>query len=225
MATMLVCLADVARAEIASQSVSGETLFVSRPQKKPGLEGTRPMSPNGRVMTPASLDEVINDVSRRYAMDPGLIASVISVESGFNTAAVSPKGARGLMQLMPATAKQYGVNNPHDTRENIEGGVAYLSDLTQKYRGDLRLALAAYNAGPEAVSKASGIPNYRETRDYIQKIQTRYGRDLGPGDGTSSPGHTARSIRTTRDADGNLVATNVGGRRVRVMKRPPAPRP
>jgi len=112
----------------------------------------------------------------------------------------------------------------HDTRENIEGGVAYLRDLTQKYNGDLRLALAAYNAGPEAVSKASGIPNYRETRDYIQKIEARYGRSLGGAD-SGYVGGPPRSIRATRDADGNIVATNVGGRRVRMLKRPRSARP
>ena len=229
-ALALVCLADAARAEIAPQALSGETLFVSRPQKKPGVEVRHPSSPAGRVGTPAAMDDVINEVSRRYSMDPGLIATVISVESGFNANAVSPKGARGLMQLMPATARQYGVRNPHDARENIEGGVAYLRDLVQRYKGDLRLALAAYNAGPEAVSKASGIPNYRETRDYIEKIEARYGRVLGPSNGAgfwgaTGSGSTVRSIRTTRDTRGNLVATNMGGRRVRVMKRAAPPRP
>src|SRR4030095_15098383 len=143
MALAVVCVGDVARAEIAQQAVSGETVFVSRTQTKPGLEEMAYTASKGRVVTPAALDEVINEVSRRYSMDPGLIASVISVESGFDASAVSPKGARGLMQLMPATARQYGVTNVHDTRENIEGGVAYLKDLTEKYKGDLRLALAA----------------------------------------------------------------------------------
>ena len=231
--TFTIALAFVtgaARAEIAPQALPGENIFVSRPQRKPGIEETRPLLPAGRVVTPAAMDDVINEVSRRYSMDPGLIATVISVESGFNGDAVSPKGARGLMQLMPATARQYGVKNPHDARENIEGGVAYLRDLTQRYKGDMRLALAAYNAGPEAVSKAAGIPNYRETRDYIQKIEARYGHDLAQGNGAGSwgetvPGSTVRSIRTMRDTEGNLVATNMGGRRVRVMKRPRAATP
>lgn len=230
LALALSCLSDAARAEIAPQALPGETLFVSRPPMKPGVEVRRPSSPAGRVGTTAAMDDVINEVSRRYSMDPGLIATVISVESGFNANAVSPKGARGLMQLMPATARQYGVRNPHDARENIEGGVAYLKDLARRYNGDLRLALAAYNAGPEAVSRASGIPNYRETRDYIEKIEARYGRVPGPGNGARSwgetvPGGTVRSIRTTRDTEGNLVATNMGGRQVRVMKRPRAARP
>lgn len=229
-AIALACMSGAARAEITPQALPGEAFYVSRPQRKPGVAETRALLPAGRIVTPAAMDDVINEVSRRYSMDPGLIATVISVESGFNGNAVSPKGARGLMQLMPATARQYGVKNPHDARENIEGGVAYLKDLTQRYKGDLRLALAAYNAGPEAVSKASGIPNYRETRDYIQKIEARYGRDLAHGNGARSwgetvPGSPARSIRTTRDSEGNLVATNMGGRQVRVMKRPRAASP
>jgi soluble lytic murein transglycosylase-like protein len=111
--------------------------------------------------------------ARRHRIDAGLVEAVIAVESGFQSRAVSPKGAMGLMQLMPSTAAELGVADPFDPKQNIEGGVRHLRDLLSRYRGDRRLALAAYNAGIAAVERHRGIPPYSETRAYVRKVLAR----------------------------------------------------
>lgn len=114
----------------------------------------------------------LNEAAARFNVDPALVRAVAWQESRFNSEARSPKGAVGIMQLMPATAAELGVN-PHDPRENIHGGVAYLSTLLTQFRGDVRLALAAYNAGPAIVSQYGGIPPFRETQNYVKAIAER----------------------------------------------------
>src|SRR5579864_9438667 len=116
------------------------------------------------------LSEVVNSVSDRYRLDPDLVNSVIKAESGFNVRAVSPKGAQGLMQLMPGTASQLGVPNAFDPQANIEGGTRYLRELLERYNFDLVKALAAYNAGPHRVEQFKGVPPYYETRAYVARI-------------------------------------------------------
>jgi soluble lytic murein transglycosylase-like protein len=125
---------------------------------------------------PQSLNEVINSISDQHHLDPDLISSVIHAESGFNPRAVSPKGARGLMQLMPQTASKLGVTNSFDPRANVEGGTRYLSELLQHYNFDLVKALAAYNAGPGRVEQYRGVPPYYETRVYVAKIVRDFNR-------------------------------------------------
>jgi hypothetical protein len=139
-----------------------------------------PSRPVGSVKPP--LHEVIEEVSRQQGVDPLLVHAVIQVESGYNRFAISPKGAEGLMQLIPSTAKEMGVRNSFDTRENIEGGVKYLRGLMERFP-DLAHALAAYNAGPGAVARWQGIPPYAETRAYVSKVGERYGdlRRCGAG--------------------------------------------
>ena len=122
------------------------------------------------------IDVMIREVSERYHVDPALVRAVMETESNWNTTAVSSKGALGLMQLIPGTAQQMGVNNAFDPKQNLDGGVRYLHTLLQRYNGDLDKALAAYNAGPEAVDRARGIPQYRETREYVQKVTDSYYR-------------------------------------------------
>src|SRR5713101_6726940 len=112
----------------------------------------------------------IREAAARYGVEEGLIKAVIRVESGFNSRAVSPKGARGLMQLMPGTASMLGVRDSFDPRQNIDGGVRHLRGLIDRFGSDLKLALAAYNAGEQAVVTHGGIPPYRETRDYVSRI-------------------------------------------------------
>jgi len=116
------------------------------------------------------LSQVVSDASGRYRLDPDLVNSVIKAESGFNVRAVSPKGAQGLMQLMPGTASQLGVPNVFDPQANVDGGTRYLRELLERYNFDLVKALAAYNAGPQRVEKFGGVPPYYETRAYVARI-------------------------------------------------------
>jgi len=121
------------------------------------------------------VDTYIVDSSRRYAIDPLLIYSQMHQESTFKPTAISPKGARGLMQLMPGTARRFGVANIYDAKQNIEGGVKYMRWLLDTFGGDLNLALAGYNAGEGAVMKYGWqIPPYRETQEYVRRISSRY---------------------------------------------------
>jgi len=121
------------------------------------------------------VDSYIVDSSRRYAIDPLLIYSQMHQESTFKSRAMSPKGARGLMQLMPETARRFGVENIWDAKQNIEGGVKYMRWLLDLFGGDLNLALAGYNAGEGAVMKfGNQIPPYRETQEYVRRISSRY---------------------------------------------------
>jgi len=116
------------------------------------------------------LDQLIREASARRQLDPDFVSSVIKAESNFKTRAVSPKGAQGLMQLMPGTAAQLGVNDPFDPKANVEAGTAYLSSLLDLYHDDPIKALAAYNAGTQRVEQYHGVPPYRETRTYIARI-------------------------------------------------------
>ena len=125
---------------------------------------------------PQSLNQVIDTISDRHHLDPDLINSVIHAESGFNPRAVSPKGAQGLMQLMPRTASQLGVANAFDPKANVEGGTRYLRELLERYNFDLVKALAAYNAGPHRVEQYRGIPPYYETQAYVASIIRDFNR-------------------------------------------------
>src|SRR5439155_3382623 len=117
------------------------------------------------VAAPVALARLAAGAARRHGLDPALVMAVVGVESGFQTEAVSAKGAQGLMQLMPATARDLGVTNPFDPVANLDGGSRYLSALVARYDGDLTKALAAYNAGMGAVARHGGMPPYAETRD------------------------------------------------------------
>jgi soluble lytic murein transglycosylase-like protein len=123
-----------------------------------------------------SVDQAVNSASATYHLDPDLVNSVIRAESGFNARAVSPKGAQGLMQLMPGTASRLGVADAFDPLANVGGGSRYLRELMERYDFDLVKALAAYNAGPEKVELFRGVPPYHETRAYVARIVHDYNK-------------------------------------------------
>ena len=128
----------------------------------------------------AAYSTEVKRIAMKYEVDPALVRAVIHAESAFNVKALSNKGAQGLMQLMPGTAKDLGVRNAFDANQNIEGGVKYLAGLLKQFDGDIKLAIAAYNAGPNAVKKYNGIPPYAETKVYVERVgilHQRYRRE------------------------------------------------
>ncbi len=131
--------------------------------------GNQPASSSPSSFQSVSFDELIEEYAEKYGMDAKLVRKLVQVESGFNPSAVSPRGAMGLMQLMPETCKDLGVQDPFDVRENLDGGVRYLKGLLERF-GDLQLALAAYNAGPGRVKEYGGVPPFLETQRFIKKV-------------------------------------------------------
>jgi soluble lytic murein transglycosylase-like protein len=130
------------------------------------------IAPTATRLAPAEISRAIQDASARHSISAPLVEAVAWQESRFNQAAVSPKGARGVMQLMPGTARTLGVD-ANDARANIEGGVVYLAQMLRRFEGDIPRALAAYNAGPEAVQRYGGVPPYAETQAYVRAILGR----------------------------------------------------
>ncbi len=158
----------------------------------------------GHQATQEEIDASIAMAAARHNVDPNLVRAVVKVESNFNSNAVSRKGAIGLMQLMPATARSLKVNNPFDPEQNIDGGVRHLKQLLENYNGDVNLTLAAYNAGSGAVARSAGVPRFAETQNYVRRITNLYygGFDLRPSGTAHDP------VKVQRDARGVLYISN-----------------
>lgn len=151
----------------------------------------------GHQASQEEIDQAITMAAARHNVDPNLVRAVIKVESNFNANAVSRKGAMGLMQLMPATARSLKVQNPFDPEQNVDAGVRHLKQLLENYGGDVNLTLAAYNAGSGAVARSAGVPRYAETQNYVRRITNLYygGFDFPPSGVSHEPLHIERDAR------------------------------
>jgi soluble lytic murein transglycosylase-like protein len=184
----------------AARSAAAEVdQYLDKPQSEQN-------SPLRRGFTQKEIDDAINKAADRHAVDPNLVRALVKVESNFNPNAVSRKGAMGLMQLMPQTARQMKLTNPFNPEENIDAGVRHLKDLLDSYGGDVRLSLAAYNAGAGAVARSAGIPHYAETRNYVKRITQLYGGSMGGNYFFS--GASREPVRVQRDVRGVLYISN-----------------
>lgn len=173
----------------------------SRPLPGPSADAKRARS----ALPPTPYDAFIERLAVEYGLPAQLIKSVVMVESAFDPHAVSPKGAQGLMQLMPQTAKQYGVRDAFDPLENLRAGTRHLRYLLDQFEGDLSLALAAYNAGASAVRRQGGIPEYRETVDYVRRVHRSMGRTPRRRAG---PAPRSDPVRMVRDENGGVSLVN-----------------
>ena len=170
---------ELAALELPISSTLAEDEGETGPQVKheqPGDDYKR----GDRKLRREQVEAWVHELAPEYGLDPTLVLEVISIESRFDPQAKSPKSARGLMQLMPATAARFGVEDVSDPVQNLRGGMAYLRWLLIRFEGDLRLALAGYNAGEGAVKRFDGIPPYPETQQYVERITRAYGKSLHP---------------------------------------------
>jgi soluble lytic murein transglycosylase-like protein len=182
----LTLVASTAAAQIYAWRDANGTLVLSDREldgptkiyEVPGAPSYRTTTADARPAAAPRFDDIVVAHALRHSLRPELVRAVIQVESGYNPSATSPKGAMGLMQLMPATARELGVRNPYDPEENIRGGTAYLRRLLDRYDGNEQLALAAYNAGFGAVDRyGRTVPPYRETRDYVRRVGLKAGTE------------------------------------------------
>lgn len=189
-----------AQAEVKSNSPA------NRPTTPDGREASDAAGTAAKQASPGVLDRIVQRSAEKNDVDPALVRAVISAESDWDVSAVSSKGALGLMQLVPGTAKLLGVGNAFDPVQNVDAGTRYLHMLLERYNGNLMKALAAYNAGPGVVDRLGRVPNYPETRNYVRKVISTYFR---PGSERESRAYEIpHPIYRTKDAEGQVVYTN-----------------
>lgn len=188
----------------AARSAAEEvTQYFGHESNKSALAKIAAANSSSAASTPADIDSAIALAAARHNVDPNLVRAVVKVESNFNPNAVSRKGAMGLMQLMPSTARQLKVKNPFDPEQNVDAGVRHLKHLLESYGGNVKLTLAAYNAGAGAVARSSGVPRYAETQNYVRRITTLY------NSGSVFEVVPSRDpVRVQRDARGVLYISN-----------------
>ena len=191
----------------AARSAAAEVNHYLGSQPGESSDAPRSYFNRGKESSPQDIDTAIDQAASRHNVDPNLVRAVIKVESNFNPNAVSRKGAMGLMQLMPQTARQLRVSNPFDPQQNVDAGVRHLKQLMENYGGDVKLTLAAYNAGQGAVARSAGVPRFAETRNYVNRITQLYygGSDSGIRF-LQNPMHEA--IHVERDSRGVLHISN-----------------
>lgn len=204
--------------ELASPAapVSNSSLPASNsamPAAQPVATRASSFVPTARNTSPADLNDIVTTASGRYRLDPDLVNSVIRAESGFNARAVSPKGAQGLMQLMPGTASTLGVPNAFDPQANVEGGTKYLRELLERYNFDLVKALAAYNAGPQRVEQYKGVPPYYETQAYVARVVRDFNKK-------KSAQEAAKSTTLAKSTKRGTAKTNHAGEGARATQHP-----
>ena len=174
-----------------------------------------------------AFDHIIQQAAQQHGVSEGLIKAVMHTESGFNVNARSPVGAQGLMQLMPATARRFNVSNAYDPHENIMAGAKYLAWLLKRFNGNTRLAIAAYNAGEGNVDKYGDVPPFRETRDYVKRVTSRYQNLYASGIGASANNNaiTANNNSNTQSQNTQVIAQSdnytASNHQVAANKRPP----
>ena len=189
----------------AARSAAAEvSQYISRESNQSASAKIVAANFRGTVASSTDVDSAIEQAAARHNVDPNLVRAVVKVESNFNPNAVSRKGAMGLMQLMPSTARQLNVKNPFDPEQNVDAGVRHLKQLLESYGGDIKLTLAAYNAGAGAVARSSGVPHFPETQNYVRRITNLYygGAVFNTGEASHDP------VRIQRDARGVLYISN-----------------
>ena len=221
LATLAVCIHPASAQITKVTEESGRRMFVNaEPRVSAKLIATKPRTTiylpgessfTGHSRPAMSIDrdgveKLVREAADRHSVDAALVRAVIETESHWNPIAVSRRGAGGLMQLIPRTAQRFGANDVFNPKQNVDAGVHYLKTLLERYNGNLDLALAAYNAGEGAVDRAHGVPAFRETRNYVQKVQNAYFR---PGSGRLGDAwFNPRAIHKDVDTSGRAVFTN-----------------
>ncbi len=208
----LACAAP-ARAEkiVAMGDEHGHTIYVNAPEIVGPTRGARAYRPSRspNSMPVHEVDKLVVQAAVAKQVDPKLVHSIIQVESAYDPNAVSRKGAMGLMQLIPGTAKRFGVENPFDPGQNIHGGVSYLKYLLEMFRGDVTLSVAAYNSGENSVMRYGGVPAFQETQDYVRKVNHLYGSEFPAGEAPRKAAEPPKpGIYRYVDAQGVVHYTN-----------------